>query len=113
MTKLFYAMVAMCAFAVVVHFTPQAKAAAFATMPNEGGGKIVLTDETCKLKGKTYPNLFRAYTFNPSGFNLEGCWLPELDGAAVRIVWFDNTQSVYSTDGFTPAGKSKERLIPT
>ena len=110
-------MLVMCAFAVMVHFTPHAKAAAVASAGNNEGGKIVLTDEVCKTDKETYPNLGRAYTFNSSGFVLQGCWIPELDGTAVRIIWFDNTQNVYPTDGFTftlkNKSKPKERLIPT
>jgi len=41
----------------VLLFSSNAKAAAIATMPNEGGGKIVLTDEVCKNDGKTYNNV--------------------------------------------------------
>jgi hypothetical protein len=58
---------------------------AIATMPNEGGGKIVLTDETCKHNGKTYPELNRAYNYTTSGYGSEGCFFVEDE--TVVVVW--------------------------
>ena len=115
MTKLFYAMVAMFAFAVIVHFTPQAKAASVATMPNKGGGYIVLTDEVCVINGKKFHNAGRAYTFHASGTVLEGCFgSMDIEGV-VKIIWLDGDESIYPISNFTPVGKAKpkERLIPT
>jgi hypothetical protein len=58
---------------------------AIATMPNEGGGKIVLTDETCKHNGKTYSELNRAYNYTTSGYSSEGCFFVEDE--TVVVVW--------------------------
>lgn len=112
MTKLFYAMVAMFAFAVVIHFTPQAKAEAFATMPNEGGGKIVLTNEECVINGKKYDNLLRAYAFAAGGTVYEGCFYLDDATESVAIVWArDGKKMRYPQSGFKVI--PKERLIPT
>ncbi len=58
---------------------------AIATMPNEGGGKIVLTDEVCKHDGKTYKELNRAYNYTTSGHNSEGCFF--IEDETVVVVW--------------------------
>ncbi len=67
-------------------FVPMlAQAEAIATMPNEGGGKIVLTDETCKHNGKTYPELSRAYNYTTAGYSSEGCFF--IEDETVVVVW--------------------------
>jgi hypothetical protein len=58
---------------------------AIATMPNEGGGKIVLTDEVCKHDGKTYKELSRAYNYTTAGYSSEGCFF--IEDETVVIVW--------------------------
>jgi hypothetical protein len=58
---------------------------AIATMPNEGGGKIVLTDETCKYNGKTYSELSRAYNYTTSGYSSEGCFF--IEDETVVVIW--------------------------
>lgn len=62
-----------------------ASAAAIANMPNEGGGKIVLTDEVCKYDGTTYSKLNRAYSYTTSGHNSEGCYFVEDE--TVVVIW--------------------------
>ncbi len=62
-----------------------AKADAIASMTNEGGGKIVLTNEICEHKGKTYSPLKRAYAYNAQGFTVEGCFYLEDD--TVMTIW--------------------------
>jgi len=70
----------------VMMFVPTlAFAEAIATMPNEGGGKIVLTDETCKHNGKTYPELSRAYNYTTAGYSSEGCFF--IEDETVVVVW--------------------------
>ena len=56
-----------------------------ATMPNQAGGKIVITDEVCKHQGKTYETLRRAYNYGSDGNTGDGCWY--LDDETVVIVW--------------------------
>ena len=62
--------------------------AVVATMPNQAGGKIVLTDDQCTHNGKSYPSLFKAYFYTPEGTTGDGCW--RLDDETVIIVWIDN-----------------------
>ena len=59
--------------------------ATIATMPNEGGGKIVLTDEVCRHDGKTYDKLNRAYNYTTSGHGSEGCYFVEDE--TVVVIW--------------------------
>ena len=79
-----------------------AQADAIATMPNEGGGKIVLTDEVCKHKGTTYSTLNRAYNYTTSGHSSEGCFY--IEDETVVVVW-DTSAGVrrmrYPAENFT------------
>jgi len=70
---------------VTFMFPTLAFAGAIATMPNEGGGKIVLTDEVCKNDGKTYNKLNRAYNYTTSGHSSEGCFYVEDE--TVVVIW--------------------------
>lgn len=69
-------------------FSTVAFSAVIATMPNQAGGKIVLTDEACRHKGKTYDNLYKAYFYASSGITGDGCWA--LEDEVVTIVWIDS-----------------------
>jgi hypothetical protein len=70
-------------------FVPMlAQADAIATMPNEGGGFIVLTDDPCKHEGKVYKGLNRLYSYTSRGTNAEGCYGVEDD--TVVAVWYTN-----------------------
>lgn len=60
-------------------------AEAIANMNNQGGGKIVLTNETCKVDGKTYSSLNRAYNYTSEGYGSEGCYAVEDD--TVVVIW--------------------------
>jgi hypothetical protein len=75
---------------------------AIATMPNEGGGKIVLTDETCKYEGKVYNKLSRAYNYTTSGHSSEGCFY--IEDETVVVIW-DTSAGVrrmrYPAENFT------------
>ena len=72
--------------ALVTFMLPtMAFADAIATMPNEGGGKIVLTDEVCKHDGKTYKELSRAYNYTTAGYSSEGCFF--IEDETVVVVW--------------------------
>jgi hypothetical protein len=62
-----------------------ASAASIASMPNEGGGKIVLTDDICRHEGKTYSKLNRAYNYTTSGHSSEGCFYVEDE--TVVVIW--------------------------
>jgi hypothetical protein len=85
-------------------------AGAIATMPNEGGGKIVLTDEVCKHKDTTYSGLSRAYNYTTSGHSSEGCFYVEDE--TVVVIW-DTTAGVrrmrYPAENFTLIKKKGAR----
>lgn len=59
--------------------------AVIASMPNQAGGKIVLTDEQCKLNGKTYDPLKKSYFYTTEGVTGDGCWY--LDDETIVVVW--------------------------
>lgn len=61
-----------------------ALAGVLATINNDGGGKIVLTDMKCKA----VENALVAYATNPKGSTLTGCWT--LDENFVHILWDDD-----------------------
>ena len=69
----------------LVAYITHSYGATIATMPNEGGGKIVLTDEVCKHEGTTYSKLNRAYNYTTSGYSSEGCFFVEDE--TVVVIW--------------------------
>jgi hypothetical protein len=87
---------------ILVGFVQEVRADAIATMPNEGGGKIVLTDEVCKHKGTTYSTLNRAYNYTTSGHGSEGCFY--IEDETVVVIW-DSSAGVrrmrYPAENFT------------
>jgi len=87
-------------------------AGAIATMPNEGGGKIVLTDEVCKNDGKTYSKLNRAYNYTTSGHSSEGCFYVEDE--TVVVIW-DTSVGVrrmrYPAENFTLINRKRGTQI--
>ena len=70
---------------ILVAYITHSYGATIATMPNEGGGKIVLTDEACRSGGKTFDKLNRAYNYTTSGYGSEGCFFVEDE--TVVIIW--------------------------
>jgi hypothetical protein len=92
-------------------FVPMlAQADAIATMPNEGGGKIVLTDEICKHEGKTYNKLSRAYNYTTSGHGSEGCFY--IEDETVVVIWNTSSgtrQMRYPAENFTLTKKKGTR----
>lgn len=85
-----------------------AQAEAIATMPNEGGGRVVLTNLPCEYKNKTYKNLNRAYTYTNSGINIEGCYGIEDDTVvAVWIVGSGSETRRYPISSFTLTARGK------
>lgn len=74
--------------------------AVVASMPNQAGGKIVLTDEACIHNGKNYSSLLKSYFYTPEGLNGDGCW--RLDDETIVVVWIDsNTTRRYPLSSFT------------
>lgn len=87
-----------------------AQAETIASMPNKGGGKIVLTNEVCVSDGKTYKNLNRAYNYTSEGYGSEGCFTVEDE--TVIVIW--NVQGSpqkmrYPAENFTIIKKSGSR----
>jgi hypothetical protein len=84
-------------------FVPMlAQAEAIATMPNRAGGKIVLTNEACVHKGKTYDGLARAYNYSTEGYTTEGCFA--IEDETVVVIWNDgsaNSRMRYPAENFT------------
>jgi len=80
-----------------------------ASMPNQGGGKIVLTDDKCVVGGKNYPTLNRAYNYTSEGYTMDGCYTVE--DSTVVVVWElangDGKKMRYSISNFTLIKKSK------
>ena len=77
-------------------------AGAIATMPNQAGGKIVLTDDPCKHNGKVYEHLNRAYNYGTQGHTTEGCF--DVEDETVVVFWFDNSANPkmrYPIENFT------------
>lgn len=62
--------------------------AVIASMPNQAGGKIVLTDEQCRHKGRVFDNLRKAYFYTTEGLTGDGCWA--LEDEVVVVVWIEN-----------------------
>jgi len=90
-------------------FTPiLSHAEAIAQMNNQGGGKIVLTNEVCKYAGKTYSSLNRAYNYTSEGYGSEGCY--DVEDDTVVIVWNVNgspQKMRYAANNFVILKKSK------
>lgn len=77
---------------------------------NHGGGKIVLTSDSCTVDGITYKNFFAARTWNNSGERAIGCWtIPDDKAGFVRIIWAIDPPLVkdYPVSWFTRVGKEK------
>ncbi len=60
-----------------------------ASMPNQAGGKIVLTDEACVYRGKNYTNLYKSYFYTTTGITGDGCWAIEDGSDTVTVIWHD------------------------
>ena len=85
-----------------------ASAETIASMPNQGGGKIVLTNEICKVGDKTYSKLNRAYNYTSEGYSNEGCFY--IEDETVVVIWDQGNKSKqmrYPAENFTIVKKSK------
>ena len=76
-------------------FTFNAQAAVVATMPNQSGGQMVLTDAVCKAS----PKLWTMFGYTGNGEILSGCWTAE--GNMVVVVWQDGDIRRYPISAFT------------
>jgi uncharacterized protein YxeA len=95
--------------AIVTFMLPTlAQAEVIATMPNEGGGLIVLTDDPCKHEGKVYKGLNRLYSYTSQGYNSEGCYGVE-DDTVVAIWATSGNKMRYPISAFTLKPKKGAR----
>jgi hypothetical protein len=84
---------------VLFCFIGLAHAEVIATLPNQAGGKIVLTNETCSSDGKVYKSLRSAYKYAKSGETSDGCWY--ISDEVVNAIWEDGTKNRYPAGTFT------------
>jgi hypothetical protein len=108
--RIYYGMVVALIFLLI--FVPNVKAAGIASMPNKAGGRIVLTDEVCKHKGKVYDTLKRAYNYSTEGYTTEGCFFVEDE--TVVVIWDDGTANPrmrYPIENFTLIKRNKGTQI--
>jgi hypothetical protein len=82
-----------------------AQAEAIATMPNNGDGKIVLTNEVCVVNNKTFSELRRAYTYTAQGHTQEGCFMIEHE--TVVVIWASGNKMRYPAENFTLTNRGK------
>jgi hypothetical protein len=68
---------------------------------NKLGGKLVLTDEKCTTSAGGF-----AYSVNPNGNNLHGCWTYD-EAIGVNIIWSDGAFKTYPLDNFQLPTKNK------
>ena len=102
MKHIMITLVALWGFVVGFGWSKDCNAETIASMPNQGGGKIVLTNEVCKSGGKTYSNLSRAYNYTSEGYGSEGCFYVEDE--TVVVIWNQSTgpkQMRYPAENFT------------
>jgi hypothetical protein len=108
--RIYYGMVLFVILFLI--FISSAQAGAIASMPNRAGGKIVLTDEVCKHKGKIYDSLKRAYNYSTEGYTTEGCFA--IEDETVVVIWDDGTPNGrmrYPIENFTLIKRSKGTQI--
>lgn len=75
-------------------------------MPNQSGGRIVLTDRMCIQNGKTYEKLNDAYAYDSNGTVISGCWF--MQDNLVNIIWAKSgDHKVYSPNDFTKVNSGK------
>ena len=85
---------------VLLMFPVMGKAEALFETRNKGGGKIVLTDETCS-DGKHK----LAYATHPDIETTMGCW--SADNSNVHIKWDDGQLRSYDYEGWRDLRKKK------
>ena len=66
------------------------------SMPNQAGGKIVITDRKCPH----FTYLSEAYTYAADGSMIKSCWAV-IDGA-IHVVYYNGSERVYPISLFSP-----------
>jgi hypothetical protein len=83
--------------------TSIAHADAIFETPNQGGGKIVLTDELCRDNSHKL-----AYSMIAGADTILGCWAA--DSQYVHIGWYDGSLRSYPVDGWVYLKSNKSNL---
>lgn len=81
-----------------------ARAEAIASMPNEGGGEIVLTNEVCVSNGKTFEGLRKLYYYTSTGDTGKGCYYYADD--LIHAIWESGNEKKYPANRFTVKRKN-------
>ena len=72
-------------------------------IPNDAGGQIIFTTETCRYRGERFPELKRVFTFTRAGQTVEGCYYYDTRTQLVMVRWSDNGErSVFQLRNITP-----------
>jgi len=88
-----------CAIAALLVLSCQPAHARSWELPNEAGGKIVITTRPCP--NAVAPDLLEAYSFATGGRVVRGCWAL-IDGL-VHIAWGYGVRRIFRVEDFTPA----------
>lgn len=99
---LYMALLFVSFFFLIFGMPSMARAEAIASMSNQGGGKIVLTNEVCKHNEKVYSKLSRAYNYTDAGYTSEGCFY--IEDETVVVIWSQSNgakQMRYPAENFT------------
>jgi len=85
---------------IALCFIGSVQAKDIAWMPNQAGGRIVLTDEVCKDgQGKIYKGLNRIFLYSETGLTMDGCFY--VRGDIVDVVWESGDKRRYPVNSFT------------
>lgn len=75
-----------------------ANAREIAWLPNNAGGKIVITNETCRKNGKNYEGLYRSFMYTKEGYTMNSCYY--LDGSSIRMLYDNGQEMRYPVEDF-------------
>ncbi|WP_019448495.1 hypothetical protein [Cupriavidus sp. BIS7] len=82
-----------------------------ATMPNEAGGNIEITNIKCPDGYSGF--ITRSFFTNGQAEDIFGCWIPSADTAHIRIVWYPRdqhkTSRTYNTKDFVATKYGDDR----
>lgn len=88
--------VILASFGIALYFLCGNAEAEAWSMPNQAGGKIVITDRKCP----NFTYLSEAYTYAADGSVIKSCWAI-IDGA-VHVVYYNGSERVYPINLFNP-----------
>jgi hypothetical protein len=70
-----------------------------AWMPNKAGGKIVITNDTCKTGNKTYNSLNKIFMYTGEGYTMSGCFY--ISNNIINAIWDNGSEMKYELEDFT------------